>query len=104
MQGQARMMDIAIGIGTHGSICCPHPIMSMPIISSPTVMTNMMMTTRAFDMMVHTCPHCPMGMAIMGSKTKLVNMLPAHRRGDTTCEMCGSGTMIGGSPNVLVGG
>jgi len=42
--------------------------------------------------------------AAKGSGTVYINNIPAHRLGDTTTHCGGVGTLIVGSPNVIVGG
>jgi uncharacterized Zn-binding protein involved in type VI secretion len=42
--------------------------------------------------------------AIKGSATVLINNMPAHRMGDNDMHCGGPGTLIEGSPDVIVGG
>jgi uncharacterized Zn-binding protein involved in type VI secretion len=72
---------------------------------SATVLINWLPAARVTD--IHTCtmpppggPH-PANPIATGSKTVLINALPAARKFDQTG--CGA-TIMGGSPNVQIGG
>ena len=102
MPAQTRLMDITMGIGSHGMPCCPHNIIGFRINGSPNHNTNNLLSSRLYDMSIHLCPHCGVNMCINGSPNKFINNLAAHRLGDSVTEFCGTGNTITGSPNSIV--
>ena len=105
MPAQSKQFDVTHGIGSHGSLCCPHILVGIRITGSPNVMTNTLPTSRAYiDFGYHNCPHCGVNITIMGSPNTFVNTLPAHRKNDAISEICGSGITVTGSPNVFTNG
>lgn len=89
----------------HGCPACPHPVIGPAIIGSPDVMVNGMPALRVGDQGVHmACCGPNMWTATAGSATVMINNLPAHRMGDQDMHCGGPGTLIEGSPDVLVGG
>lgn len=74
----------------------PAPLPILPPCS-PNVRVNFMSAARVYDLVAAATPH-PI---TMGSVTVRINSLPAARMGDLVG--CG-GTIMTGSPNVIVGG
>lgn len=102
MPRQTRLMDITVGVGSHGLPCCPHGIVGTRITGSPDVHTNRRRTSRApIDLAVHSCPHCGVNMCIAGSRDVFVNRYQVHRLGDAVTEFCGAGISVTGSPDVF---
>ena len=74
------------------------------ITGSPTVYVNDLPALRVTDEGIHAaCCGPNMWKAVKGSPTVLINNLQAHRRGDQDAHCGGMGSLIEGSPNVLVG-
>lgn len=89
----------------HGCPACPHPAVGPAVAGSPTVMVNGMPALRVGDSGVHAACCGPNSWkAVAGSGTVLINSMPAHRLGDADAHCGGSGKLIVGSPNVIVGG
>ncbi len=89
----------------HGGVCCPHPVIGPAVIGSPTVMVNYRPALRVGDKGVHApCCGTNMWTAKTGSATVIINGSPAHRLGDADEHCGGMGTLVEGSPDVIVGG
>jgi uncharacterized Zn-binding protein involved in type VI secretion len=89
----------------HGCPACPHPAVGPAIEGSPDVMVNNLPAVRVGDQGIHApCCNRNMWKASAGSGTVMINNKAAHRQGDADDHCGGSGTMIGGSPNVQTGG
>ena len=105
MPPQGRLGDKSQGIDAHGCPGCPHPVVGPAVTGSPNVLVDYRPALRLSDQGVHmACCGPNMWMATMGSGTVLINNLPAHRMGDMDQHCGGVGTLIEGSPKVLVGG
>lgn len=106
MPPQGRLGDNSmVPADAHGCPACPHPCIGPAIKGSPTVNVNSMPALRVSDTGVHAaCCGPNMWTAAKGSGTVFINGLAAHRIGDTDTHCGGSGQLIAGSPNVIVGG
>ena len=89
----------------HGCLACPHPVIGPAVQGSPDVLVNNRAALRVGDMGIHA-PCCGVNTwtATQGSGTVLINNMPAHRMGDQDQHCGGVGTLIEGSPDVIVGG
>lgn len=105
MPPQARIGDKAfIPVDAHGCLACPHPAIGPGIFGSANVLTNARPSMRVNDPGIHAvCCGPNMWSAKTGSATVLINGRSAHRMGDQTRHCGGTGTMMEGSPNVMVG-
>ena len=105
MPPQGRLGDKATALDAHGSLCCPHVVEGPAVTGSTNVLVNGLPALRVTDTGVHG-PCCGPGIwkASTGSATVFINSLQAHRTGDQTTHCGGSGTLIEGSPDVIVGG
>lgn len=106
MPPQCRLGDKSqVPADAHGCPACPHPCIGPAIIGSPDVFTNNMPSVRVDDMGMHAaCCGPNMWTAKKGSATVFINNKAAHRLGDQDQHCGGSGQMVEGSPNVIVGG
>lgn len=108
MPGQGRLGDKAQAPPHgHGCPACPHPVTGPAIQGSPDVLVNGLPALRVDDMGIHAaCCGPNMWMADKGSSTVFINNKAAHRMGDQTDHCFGSGTgnLIEGSVDVIVGG
>ena len=106
MPPQGRVGDNAMNPAcVHGCPACPHPVTGPGSAGSPDVLVNGMMALRVGDPGTHAACCGPNSWsAAKGSGTVYINNIPAHRLGDTTTHCGGVGTLIVGSPNVIVGG
>lgn len=90
---------------THGCVACPHPAVGPAICGSPDVFINNLPALRITDTGIHAaCCGPNTWMAVKGSSTVMINYLAAHRMGDTDQHCGGTGQLIEGSPDVLIGG
>lgn len=88
----------------HGCPGCPHPGVGPAVCGSPNVLINFKPALRATDTGVHAaCCGPNTWTAQTGSATVLINGLMAHRFGDVDTHCGGVGSLIEGSPNVIVG-
>jgi uncharacterized Zn-binding protein involved in type VI secretion len=72
---------------------------------SPDVMVNSRPALRLGDQGIHAaCCGPNLWNPIVGSTTVMINGMPAVRLGDSTQGCGGTGAMIEGSPDVMVGG
>ena len=106
MAGQGRLGDKAqIQQDSHGCPGCPHPGVGPAIAGSPNVFVNGRPALRKDDVGIHAvCCGANMWSASAGSQTVFINGKPAHRKDDQTRHCGGSGKLIEGSDNVIVGG
>jgi uncharacterized Zn-binding protein involved in type VI secretion len=89
----------------HGCPACPHPCIGPATKGSPTVKVNKLPALRVSDTGIHAaCCGPNTWVAQAGSATVFINSLKAHRQGDADTHCGGSGKLIVGSPNVIVGG
>jgi uncharacterized Zn-binding protein involved in type VI secretion len=105
-QPQGRVGDKAkIPKDSHGKPCCPHTCEGPATSGSPNVEVNQKQALRVSDPGTHkTCCGANKWNAKNGSSTVFINNLKAHRLGDATKHCGGTGKLIEGSPNVIVGG
>lgn len=105
MPGQGRLGDKAnVPLDAHGCPACPHPAIGPAIQGSPDVNVNRRPALRVDDPGIHAaCCGTNTWTAASGSLTVFVNGKSAHRMGDETRHCGGSGQLIEGSPNVMVG-
>lgn len=88
----------------HGCPACPHPAVGPAIQGSPNVLTNGLPSVRVGDAGIHAaCCGPNKWNAKTGSGSVLINGRPAHRLGDMVKHCGGTGRMVQGSPNVIVG-
>jgi uncharacterized Zn-binding protein involved in type VI secretion len=106
MPAQGRLGDKSqVPADAHGCPACPHPCIGPAIQGSPNVNVNKRPALRVTDQGVHAaCCGPNMWKATAGSGTVFINTLPAHRQGDADQHCGGSGKLIEGSDNVMVGG
>lgn len=107
MPGQCRLGDKSTApVDVHGCPVCPHPSVTGPaILGSFNVNVNKLPAIRVGDKGMHmACCGPNMWNALRGSMTVFINGMAAHRMGDQDQHCGGIGTMIEGSPNVIVGG
>ncbi len=106
MPPQCRVGDFAhCGADAHGKPCCSHSVEGPGILGSFNINVNGRMAMRLADPGVHgSCCGPNTWVTAMGSTTVFFNNRPAVRFGDTTTHCGGTGSMIQGSLNVLVGG
>lgn len=91
-------------LDVHGCPACPHPAIGPAIIGSPDVNVNKRPALRVDDTGVHAaCCGTNTWTATKGSMTVFINGKAAHRMGDQNRHCGGMGTLIEGSPNVIVG-
>jgi uncharacterized Zn-binding protein involved in type VI secretion len=103
--GQGRLGDKAsVPLDMHGCPACPHPGSGPAILGSPDVNVNRRPALRLGDPGLHTaCCGGNTWKANAGSATVFINGKSAHRMGDQTQHCGGTGQLIEGSPNVMVG-
>jgi uncharacterized Zn-binding protein involved in type VI secretion len=106
MPPQGRVGDLSqVPADVHGCPACPHPCIGPATKGSPTVKVNKLPALRVTDSGIHAaCCGPNTWVAQAGSATVFINSLKAHRQGDADTHCGGSGKLIMGSPNVIVGG
>jgi YD repeat-containing protein len=106
MPPASRVKDKALcPADSHGKPCCSHSVTGPAVSGSPNVFINGQPALRIGDPGVHSsCCGPNTWKCAEGSATVFINGLPAVRLGDGTTHCGGSGKMIEGSPNVLIGG
>jgi len=107
MPGQGRLGDKSMApADAHGCPACPHPSVTGPAIAgSPDVFVNNRPALRVGDKGIHAvCCGTNTWEATLGSATVKINSKGAHRMGDQDKHCGGMGTLIEGSPDVIVGG
>jgi uncharacterized Zn-binding protein involved in type VI secretion len=73
-------------------------------MGSPDVLINARAALRVNDSGVHAaCCGPNTWLATAGAPTVLINGRPAHRLGDATVHCGGGGTLVSGSPDVIIG-
>ena len=106
MPPQGRVGDLSsVPADAHGCPACPHPCIGPAIKGSPNVKVNKLPALRVGDNGIHAaCCGPNTWTAKAGSATVFINSLKAHRQGDADTHGGGTGQLIVGSPNVIVGG
>jgi uncharacterized Zn-binding protein involved in type VI secretion len=106
MPPQGRLGDKSFApVDAHGCPACPHPVTGPAVSGSPDVMVNGRPALRVGDKGVHmACCGENSWEATLGSSTVMINGQGAHRLGDMDQHCGGVGTLIEGSPDVMVGG
>ena len=106
MPGQGRLGDKAqCPSDSHGCPGCAHSTTGPAIGGSPDVNVNGTPALRVDDPGVHSaCCGSNMWKAKSGSGTVFINGKAAHRENDQTQHCGGSGQLVKGSDNVIVGG
>ncbi len=103
LQGRLGDKSFAPADG-HGCVLCPHLVVGPAVQGSPTVLVNNLPALRLDDRGVHAvCCGPNTWTAVKGSKTVFINRKAAHRLGDQDQHCGGTGVLIEGSPNVMVG-
>ena len=88
----------------HGCPACPHPVQGPGTSGSPDVFVNNMPQMRVGDPGMHAACCGPNSWTVaQGSSSVFVNNIPPSRIGDATTHCGGSGKVIQGSPNVIIG-
>jgi uncharacterized Zn-binding protein involved in type VI secretion len=88
----------------HGCPACPHPVQGPGTSGSPDVFVNNKAQMRIGDPGMHMACCGPNSWNVAeGSKTVFVNGIPPSRTGDATSHCGGTGKVIQGSPNVIIG-
>ncbi|PIE02408.1 MAG: hypothetical protein CSA81_07015 [Acidobacteria bacterium] len=91
-------------VDAHGCPACPHNVTGPAITGSPDVLINNRPALRVKDKGLHAaCCSCNMWEAKVGSSTVMINNRFAFRKGDLSMHCGGFGTLIQGSPDVLIG-
>ncbi|MBK7761688.1 MAG: PAAR domain-containing protein [Deltaproteobacteria bacterium] len=106
MPPQSRVGDNAFNpADAHGCPACPHPVTGPGQAGSPDVIVNGMQALRIGDPGQHAACCGPNSWVVAaGSGSVTFNNIPAARLGDSTTHCGGSGSLIVGSANVIVGG
>jgi uncharacterized Zn-binding protein involved in type VI secretion len=105
MPGAGRLGDKAqIQSDAHGCPGCPHPGVGPAIVGSTNVNINSRPALRVDDMGIHAvCCGPNTWQAQKGSSTVFINGKAAFRKDDMSKHCGGSGKLIEGSDNVLIG-
>jgi hypothetical protein len=101
------LVDINVGVGSHGRKCCLHGIVGMVPLGSGDVSINGMDAVRQYDVGIHTVATCcgPHVLVCVGaSSTVFINGRGAVRVDDMVAYCCGVGTWATGSGDVNIGG
>jgi uncharacterized Zn-binding protein involved in type VI secretion len=106
MPEAGRLSDKSkVEFDAHGCPACPHTAVGPAIIGSPDVNIDNRPALRVGDVGIHAvCCGPNMWTATKGSATVMINGRPAHRKGDEDAHCGGVGTLIEGSPDVIIGG
>ena len=106
MPPQGRVGDMSsVPADAHGCPACPHPCIGPATKGSSNVKVNKLPALRVTDTGVHAaCCGPNTWTAKAGSATVFINNLKAHRQGDEDKHCGGTGQLVMGSPNVIVGG
>lgn len=106
MPPQGRLGDKAsVPADAHGCPACPHPGIGPAVCGSEDTLVNSLPALRVDDTGIHAaCCNLNTWTAKQGSATVFINNKAAHRMGDQTKHCGGTGQLIEGSPNVIVGG
>lgn len=90
---------------SHGRDCCPHSVTGPATTGSPDVTINGQGALRVGDAGTHSsCCGGNSWECAEGSGTVFINGIPAVRVGDATKHCGGSGVIISGSGDVIIGG
>jgi uncharacterized Zn-binding protein involved in type VI secretion len=105
MKPAARLGDPAhCASDSHGGPCCPHTVSGPAVKGSADILINDKSALRVNDSGSHSsCCGSASWVIQRGSSTVIFNERPAARKDDATAHCGGSGCMIGGSGNVLIG-
>lgn len=105
MKPQGRLGDTAAcPSDSHGCLSCAHGVVGPAVGGSPNVFVNGKPALRVGDPGIHAaCCGPNTWNAASGSATVFINGRACHRMGDTTTHCGGTGSLIAGSANVLVG-
>lgn len=106
MPPQGRLGDISVvPKDAHNCPGCPHACVGPAVMGSPDVMVNGRPALRVGDMGIHAaCCSSNTWTAKQGSTTVAINGKPAHRLSDMDDHCGGTGMLVMGSPDVIVGG
>lgn len=106
MPPQCRVGDKAFNpADAHGCPACPHPVQGPGVSGSPNIIVNGMQALRIGDPGVHAACCGPNQWKVAsGSGSVFFNDIPAARIGDSTAHCGGSGKLVQGSTNLIVGG
>lgn len=89
---------------SHGCPGCAHSVMGPASAGSPDVLINYRAALRVGDPGIHSaCCGGNSWNAAQGSPTVFINGKAVHRLGDMTAHCGGTGKLITGSPDVIVG-
>lgn len=105
MSAQGRLGDQAFcSADGHGCPACPHPVVGPAISGSSDVLVNGLNALRDGDPGIHAaCCGPNRWSAAGGAPSVFINGKKAFRMGDPTSHCGGSGSLIQGSGNVVVG-
>ena len=105
MPGQGRLGDKAtVPTDAHGCPACPHTATGPAIRGSPNVNVNHRPALRVDDPGIHAaCCGANTWTATTGSTSVFINGKAAHRVGDQNRHCGGTGQLVEGSQNVIVG-
>src|SRR2546428_203745 len=105
MPGQGRLGDLSnVPADAHGCPACPHPAIGPAIQGSPTVFVNGRPALRVDDIGVHAaCCGPNMWTAQTGAPHVFINGKKAHRINDVDRHCGGTGKLVTGSADVIVG-
>jgi len=105
MPQQGRLGDKSmVPADSHGCPGCPHPCIGPAVAGSPDVFVNSKPALRVGDPGVHAaCCGPNTWKAKAGAPHVFINDKKAHRLGDADTHCGGTGKLIEGSPNVIVG-
>lgn len=105
MPAAGRVGDIGWNpADAHGCPSCPHPVQGPAVRGSPDIRINGMEALRIGDPGKHAaCCGSNSWKAATGAPGVFFNDIAAHRVADTTEHCGGSGLLISGSANVIIG-
>ena len=105
MPSAGRLGDSAhVPADSHGCPACPHSAVGPATAGSLDVFINEKPALRVGDTGVHAaCCGSNTWVAVGGAASVLINGRKAHRQGDSTAHCGGSGSLVEGSPNVIIG-
>ena len=108
MPAAARQKDISKNPSdSHGCLVCPHSVSGPAVSGSENVVVagNPQLRANGADNGTHSsCCGSNTWVTMAGSKTVFVNDLPAVRLGDSTQHCGGTGAIVTGADNVIIGG
>lgn len=105
MPEAGRVGDIAwVSADSHGHDCCSHSAQGPAVAGSPDCFINGMPALRVGDPGTHSaCCGSNSWRAATGAPGVFINDIPAHRVQDSTIHCGGTGALVIGSPNVIIG-